>query len=222
MQPTDGASYSPIEALADVRSGPLQHIGTTVWPGVFQIPSCVYRNSRVIVIDVYCTTKEINTFSILVLHPERGRVRIYAEAQAPISTIDRSRYQQWTLDSEDPPPAGRISPALSTSMNLDQLLAWEQQRNKLYLPGCWVEHWSARDFPAGTSAGVIGAFAERQAASGQGKCRRKGREVAKEWAALAPRLSDPPPAWYALVKTFRALAPKHGRPDPRSGDPVRH
>ena len=116
--PTAGAMYSPFEALADVAAAPLEHVGTTVWPGIFEIPSCVYRNGRVVVVDVYCTTNEMNSASLLVLHPKRGRVKVYAEDRRPISTIPRGGYLHWKMESEELPPAGKIAPPLALGMDL--------------------------------------------------------------------------------------------------------
>ena len=200
--PTAGAMYSPFEALADVAAAPLEHVGTTVWPGIFQIPSCVYRNARVVVVDVYCTTTEMNSASLLVLHPKRGRVKVYAEDRRPISTIPRGGYLHWKMESEELPPAGKITPPLALGMNLDELVTYEQRRYDLSPPACWVSRWT-------------GARPGSQSPPSDASCRRKTPQAVHEWAAATVGFGQPPDVWYSLRAQFRGLARKHGKIDPR-------
>src|SRR5262245_12532454 len=58
--------YALDEALADALSGPLEHIGSGAWHGLARISVCAYRNDRVIVVNVYCTSKEQRASSIIV------------------------------------------------------------------------------------------------------------------------------------------------------------
>jgi hypothetical protein len=217
--PTDVPFYAPSDAIADASRTPLEHIGTGVWPGIFQIPSCVYRNDRVIVVDVYCTLKEINSFSIVVLHPTRGRVKVYAEARAPISTLQRHQYLQWKAQADDPPRPGQVSPPLRTSMTFKEIIKYEEDAYKADLPACWIDSWSARTFPPGTAPHVSKSFEKTRAASGRGQCRRKTAGIEAAWAPLAAAFErDPPPEWYPLVRRLRELAQKRGKPDPRGSD----
>lgn len=195
--PSSKTPYPPADAITDALSGPLEYIGTGSWPGIFQIPSCAYRNARVVVIDVYCTRKEINTFSVLVYHPERGRVQLYAEARAPISTLERGQYVIWKAHSDELP----ATPALALSATREQLTAYEERRNALNLPGCWAEHWTQA--PPGRSMPP-------------GRCYKKTKEVEAAWNPVGDAfLQTPPEGWYPLVKTIRALAERHGGVDPR-------
>ncbi len=206
--PTAGAMYSPFEALADVAAAPLEYVGTTVWPGIFEIPSCVYRNGRVVVVDVYCTTNEMNSASLLVLHPKRGRVRIYAEDRRPISTIPRGGYLHWKLESEEPAPAGKIEPPLALGMDLAQLATYEQRRYDLSPPACWVSRWT-------------GARPGSPSPPSDASCRRKTPEAVRAWTEATVGFGQPPDVWYVLLARFRALAKKHGKVDPRGKDPAR-
>ena len=205
--PTAGAMYSPFEALADAAAAPLEHVGTAVWPGIFEIPSCVYRNGRVVVVDVYCTTNEMNSASLLVLHPTRGRVKIYAEDRRPISTIPRGGYLHWKMESEELPPAGKIAPPLAVGMNLAELVTWEQRRYDLSPPACWVSRWT-------------GARPGSASPPSDASCRRKTPEAVRAWSAATVGFGQPPDVWYSLIEQFRALAKKHGKVDPRGKDPA--
>jgi hypothetical protein len=217
--PTDVALYAPADAIADASAGRLEHIGTGVWPGIFQIPSCVYRNDRVIVVDVYCTLKEINSFSIIVFHPTRGRVKVYAEARAPISTLERHQYLQWKAQAADPPRADQVARPLRTTMTFAEIIKYEEEHYKADLPGCWIDSWSARTFPPDTPPHVIKSFEKTRAASGRGQCRRKTAAAEAAWTPMAAAFErDPPTEWYPLVKRLRDLARRHGKPDPRGHD----
>src|SRR5204862_2617314 len=103
--------YSLNEALSDALSGPWTYIGTGPWTGNQRVKACAYRNERVLVVNVYCTIKEVKAFRVDVFSPTRGRVRIYAEAKAPVSTIRRREYFTFTGESEPPPgPPARLPP----------------------------------------------------------------------------------------------------------------
>ena len=68
--------YDADEALRDVLSGELQHVGTGRWPGVERSRACAFRNERVLIVNVYCTLNETPALRLEVYSPERGRVRI--------------------------------------------------------------------------------------------------------------------------------------------------
>lgn len=82
--PTATPLYSPAEAIADALSGPLvRMVGDTGSAPNERLPDCFYRNERVIVLNRYCSKREINTTGIQLMHPERGVIDFYAEASAP-------------------------------------------------------------------------------------------------------------------------------------------
>jgi hypothetical protein len=132
VAPADGAPVAPAdaaavpfylvtEALADAKVSPLKRLGIGAWPGNFSIKGCVYRNDRVFVVDVYCTYKEQLAFSVVVISPSKGEVRVYAEANDPISTVSRADY--FTFYAETYPPA-LAPPALATA-TFDQVTSWQ-------------------------------------------------------------------------------------------------
>jgi hypothetical protein len=198
--PSSTPLYPPAEALADAVSGPLQHVGTAIWYGRYAIPSCIYRNEKVFVINAYCTLKEINPAKVIVIHPERGVVDLKARGvqDKPVSTLKRAQYSEWGITSTD----GQRGLTLGASA--DALVAWEERRHRYYrTPGC--------------GAGQAGASGKMRA-----KCSEKTPVFDAWWKGVsAPLLEAPPESWYALLKDLRQRARKDGKRDPRltKGDP---
>lgn len=119
--------YAVTDALADAKAAPLARIGIGEWPGNFSIKGCIYRNDRVFVVDVYCTYKEQPAFSVVIISPEKGEVRVYAEANSAISKLTRKEYA--TFYAEGYPVLEELpAPALATA-KFDDVTAWQQ---KLY------------------------------------------------------------------------------------------
>jgi hypothetical protein len=173
--------------VADALSGPLTHIGTGAWNGIARTHACAYRNERVVVVNVYCTSKDIRAFRIDVFSPRHGRVRIYAEARSPISTLRRDQY--FTFKAETEPAPGRDAglPPVTLAMSFAELQAYEKARYERFLPSCYggVEIQK----PQG---GCLGDLAPRAA----------------EWAGDNDAfLKQPPPEWYTLVQELRGRAP---------------
>jgi hypothetical protein len=189
--------YPLDEALADARSGPLTHIGTGPWHGLHRIWACAYRNDEVIVVNAYCTIKEMPAFRIDVFHPTRGRVTIYAEAEKPISRLTRADYFTFKGESEPLAPASAGLPAFSLGMSLAELQAYDKARYEKFLPACW--------------GGV-------EIHNAQGGCLRELKPLAADFAARNEAfLREPPPEWYQMVKDMRALAAKDGHHVDRPG-----
>lgn len=184
--------YSAHEALADALSGPLEYIGTGSWPGIRRMSACAYRNARVVVVDVYCSPNENHAFRVDVYSPQRGRVRIYGEADGPITTYTRAQYFSFTSESEPAPTAVAGLPALSLGMSFDELSIYDQKRYDAYLPTCY------------------GGTQNRKHVGG---CLGTLKDHAGEWSgqhrAFLEFASDD---WYRLMKDLRALAKQHGRP----------
>jgi hypothetical protein len=183
--------YGLDEALDDALSGPLTYIGTGPWTGNQRVQACAYRNDRVIVVNAYCTVTEVKAFRVDVFSPTRGRVRIYAEARAPISTVTRREYFTFTAESEPPAGPRAALPPLTVTMTFPQLLAYDQRRYERFLPSCHG-----------------GVEIHRR----QGGCARELGARGRRWAAANRAFLDAPPAaWYRIVRELRALARRHGR-----------
>jgi hypothetical protein len=119
--------YTVTDALADAKSGKLERIGIGDWPGNFSIKGCIYKNDRVFVVDVYCTYKEQPAFSVVIIAPQ-GEVRIYAEANDPISTITRKEYFTFYAESfvfDEPPPE------LATAQ-YDLVTSWQEKHGEAW------------------------------------------------------------------------------------------
>lgn len=183
--------YAADEALRDVLSGELEYIGTGKWPGVERSHSCAFRNQRVLVVNAYCTLKETPAFRIDVYSPERGRVRIYVEANGPVSRRDRSDYFTFMAESEPPPgPAARIA-AVALTMSYQALRSYEQQRYDAFLPGCFGGKQHQR-----TQDGCLGALAPR-----------KNQWAARNRSFLEHANDD----WYRVIRQMRSLAARYGK-----------
>jgi hypothetical protein len=136
----------------------------------------------------------VKAFRADVFSPTRGRVRIYAEAKAPISTITRRDYFTFTGESEPPPgPRSRLPPVTLT-MSFPELLDYDGRRYQAFLPSCYG-----------------GVENQRR----QGGCVRGLAGRASEWArANRSFLEAPPQDWYRMVTELRALARQHGQDPP--------
>jgi hypothetical protein len=186
--------YSLNEAVDDALSGPWTYVGTGPWTGNQRIKACAYRNDRVLVVNVYCTIKEVKAFRVDVFSPTRGRVRIYAEAKAPISTLKRRDYFTFTAESEPAPgPRTRLT-SVRLTMSFAELLDYDGRRYRAFLPSCYG-----------------GVEINRR----QGGCLRGLTAHAGEWAETNRAfLRDPPPDWYRIVSELRTLALQHGQDPP--------
>src|SRR5207245_10338099 len=118
--------YSLQEALADVLAAPLTYVDTGPWFGMVHVDACLYRNDRVLVVNVYCTKKEQTAFRIDVFSPTRGRVMFYAEAKAPISTLTRAKYLTFKAEVE---PATNL-PQVALDMTMAKLHDADEARYK--------------------------------------------------------------------------------------------
>jgi hypothetical protein len=186
--------YGADEALKDVLSGPLEHVGTGRWPGIDRSFSCAFRNDRVVVVNAYCTRKEAPAFRIDVYSPGRGRVRLYAEATGPISGRDRARYFSFVAATEPPPGPSAPVGVVGLTMTFQELQRYEQKRYDAYLPACFAGEQN--DKPIEGCLGTLESQTEPWAA--------ESRDF------LARASSD----WYQVVRMMRELATRHGK-DPR-------
>jgi len=182
--------YGAEEALRDVLSSELQYIGTGRWPGVERSRACAFRNDRVVVVNAYCTLNETQAFRIDVYSPERGRVRIYAEANGAVSARSRADYFSFMVESGQPPSVTTGVPPLRLASSYEELRQYEQRRYDAFLPGCFGGKQNERDV-----GGCLGALAPRHG----------------EWAAqhrsFLERANDD---WYTVIRRMRALAARYG------------
>jgi hypothetical protein len=195
-EPTPALSgiYSAQEALQDALSGELEYIGTGRWPGLERTRACAFRNQRVVIVNAYCTSNDVNAFRIDVYSPEHGRVQIYAETSGAISVRRRRDYFSFTVESSPPPSSAARLPPLMLTMPYEELRRYEQQRYEAFLPGCFGGEKNEQ--PVG---GCLGELAPRHA------------EWAAQNQAFLDRASDD---WYRVLRQMRALAARYGvQPD---------
>jgi len=178
--------YPPEEALADALSSPLRLISLRQ-TDPNDVPECAYRNQKVLVLNAYCTTREIQATGITIIHPERGHVHLYAEAKEPISKLTREDYDNWKFSTHDPLPGARLD------MTFEELLQHDDRRQRLRDHACY--------------AGIQ--------MSPNGACWKKTPEFEAWWATLyKPLLKNPPARWNELIRVLRKRAVKDGKPDP--------
>lgn len=183
--------YGVDEALRDALSGQWRYVGTGRWPGISRAHACAFRNDRVLVVNVYCTTSDAQAFRIDVYSPTRGRVRIYAEAKGPISARARGDYFTFTAESEPPPSTIAAMPHLSLAMSFEELRKYDDLRYRAFLPACYggEEHLKKR-------AGCLGTLQSR------------AHEWAEQNRAFLERANDD---WYRVVREMRVEAARYGR-----------
>jgi hypothetical protein len=186
-EPESNLLYPLEQAVADALSGPLTHIGSGSWNGIFRIDACAYRNERVIVVNVYCTAKETRAFRVDVFSPKYGLARIYAEAKTPISRLQRDQYYTFKAETEPAPARDVGLPPLRLDMSFAELQAYDKARYDHFLPSCY---------------GGVESFKP------QGGCLDALKPRAAEWAERNDAfLRQPPPDWYRLVQELRGRAP---------------
>lgn len=186
--------YAVDEALRDALSGPLEFLGSGAWPGNNRIQACAYRNKRVLVVNAYCSVTEQQAFRVDVYSATRGRVRVYAESDGPVSMRTREQYFTFTAESEPAPSRTAQLPPLTLGMSFEQLRQYEELRYGAYLPGCYGGQERSR-----ARSGCLGAL-ESRAATWSNRNR----------TFLANASSD----WLRVVRELRGLAALHGR-DPQ-------
>jgi hypothetical protein len=178
--------------LNDALSSRLEHVGTGKWPGVERSRACAFRNQRVVIVNAYCTLNEAPAFRVEVYSPLRGRVRIYAEAQGPVSVRKRRDYFTFVVESSPIPDPSARMPPLTLAMAYEDLRRYEQRRYDADLPSCFGGQQSGRRV-----GGCLGALKPR----------------ASEWTAqnraFVERANDD---WYRLTRELRTLATRYGAP----------
>ena len=183
--------YSAQEALQDVLSGELVHLGTGRWTGIERLRACAFHNERVLVVNVYCTVSDSHAFRVDIFSPERGYVRIYAEANGPISVRDRALYFTFTAASEPRPSAETGLPPLTLGMAYRDLQRYDEERYEAFLPGCYGGEQHERK--------VGGCFKSLE-----------GHEA--RWTERhSDFLQEASGEWYSVLRQLRGLASRYGR-----------
>jgi hypothetical protein len=170
--------YTVTEAFDDIAAGPLVFVGRGEWFGNASIKACAYRNARVIVVNEYCTATETPALGLVVISPTRGRLKIYAEAESAISTLQRSDYITFRAEVEEP---ATDEPA-ALAFTYAELRAWDERRYNAHHGACWY------------------ANAEESCSMGHSGQLAAWSESAKAF------IDDPPEAWYRLAKDLHARA----------------
>jgi hypothetical protein len=186
--PLSPALYTPAEAVADVLSSPLEYVGRGPWFGMARWESCLYRNQRVLVVDVYCSRAWPEAFSVRVFSANRGRANFYLESETPATELDRDRYDpsSWKIEVEPPPSRDALPIRVHLDMSFDELRDYEEGRYQLYLPACYT-------------------------AGGSARCHSDLSSAREAWAAATETFwKEPGQAWQQLIARMRALAEKHG------------
>jgi hypothetical protein len=183
--------YGADEALRDALSGPWEYVGTGDWPGISRTEACVFRNQRVLIVNVYCTITETQAFRVDVYSPARGRVRIYAESRGPVSTFTRADYFTFTAETEPPPGPSAQLPPVALSWSFDQLSSYDAQRYRAFLPACYGGVELSKE-----KSGCLGPLAAKV-----------GEWNAQNGSFLQRASND----WYRVVREMRALATRHGK-----------
>lgn len=188
---TEAPLYTLDEVYADLTSGPLTYVGTGEWHGMFHVYSCVYKNARVFVVNIYCTkTREKTAFGLVVYSPTRGYAYLYAEGQKPITTLTRADYISYKFEAEVNLVDDRL-PRVSLDMTYAQLRAWAEARYNRYPAGCF----------AGTE--------NKRPGNG---CMKELAQYERSWPdAHKEILANPPPIYFKLVHDFRERAKVEGR-----------
>ena len=107
-------SYSPLDALEDIKSGKLVFMGRDLFPGSDQNRTCVYKSDTAYILYNNCmaSKKEAAATDIEVISFDGGMMRFYIEngtITGPISEMTRSQYDgSWTIDYTPSLPPGNL------------------------------------------------------------------------------------------------------------------
>lgn len=182
--------YTPQQALSDALAGPWEFLGTGPWRGNSRMHACAYRTPRALVVNAYCTLTDRQAIRVDIYRPQQGRVRIYAEGAAPISSRSRQEYFTFTVESEPPPPAEANLPALGLGMSFGALAYYETRRYEAYLPTCFTGEQLSRP-----QAGCLGRLARLE----------ETWDAENRWFIMRANHD-----WYRLVRSLRRHAERHG------------
>jgi hypothetical protein len=177
--PANAPVYSADEAVRDALASPLTLVGIGGWYGYFRHLSCVYKNARVMVVDMRCEQRETYQLKAIIESPTRGRVEIVADARnksAAVSTVRRADYEVFGIEGAGP-WSGPTPLALSMGYD-DMASSYEQRSSKS--GGCALTPQKP-----------------------QGICSARASYTAPAFLAANGHFFEAPPdGWYALVRAL--------------------
>lgn len=177
--PTNAPVYAADEAVRDALASPLTLVGIGGFYGYFRHLSCVYKNARVMVVDMRCNERESYQFKAIIESPTRGRVEIVADARnksAALGSVRRADYEVFDIEGAGP-WAG--STPLALSMGYDDMVSSYELR--------------------ASKSGACALTTQKP----QGICSARASYTAPAFVAANGRFFEAPPdAWYALVRAL--------------------
>jgi hypothetical protein len=162
--------------VRDALESPLELVGVGGWYGYFRHLSCIYRNPKVIVVDMRCNKRETYQFATIIYSPARGRVGIVADApqSVPLSAAVRAGYETFEVSGG----GAWAGPApLTLAMSYDEITAYDELRSHKYPGECALTTRRPQGVCSAGAAFPLPVFA----------------------AANAGFFQAPPDEWYRLV-----------------------
>lgn len=179
--------FTPQQALIDLNAEELKFIGRELMPGSGQNRSCLFQNSKVIVIYDNCMSskKEAPVTGIKIISKLGGEMEFYVEnaSSGAVSKMTRSQYDStWRLSY-----SASIPPAASTINGIKKYM----QDNEVNSKFCYIgESFKALAEARATCSAAI-AFDKTK------------------WTSTAESFwQNPPEAWYTTQTKLRKLVEK--------------
>lgn len=179
------ALYTPQAALTDALSEDLKFVGKWIpsYSESGRMPVCVYRNSKVVVYQSYCTKNRISAFGTRIhsINPKKGYVTIYAETAKDddVTKVKRDRYADthWYM-------ASKTSKKFKFNGALRDFRRFDEALSKDPSPGCIT----SRTFPL--------------------LCKPEYAKESKSWGDPAQAFWDKPTAnWYTFINVVTSKVP---------------
>lgn len=180
------ALFTPQEALEEALASDLKLVGKFVpsYSESGRIPVCVYRNSKVVLYQYYCTKQRISAFGTRIhsIDPNRGFVTIYAETAKDddITKVKRDRYADthWYMSSKRNGSTFKFNGTINDFKKYDLALSKDPS------PGCIT----SRTFPL--------------------HCKPEYAGEAQSWGGPAQDFwNKPTDTWYELIRLLNTKAP---------------
>ncbi len=182
------ALMSPQKALEEITSEPLKYIGRDLLPINDQNRSCLFENSKVVVIYNNCRSdkKEVRAQDINIISKNGGMIRFYNEifgSNKAHSSIPRAEYDgTWTIEWT---PTPKIEKA--TMKNIIDLL--KENKNQTLSESCY-----------------IGSSFKAKERTAQAYCPSSKKYNYDEFKKSSEVFwSEPPQLWYDFQKNIRKL-----------------